>query len=202
MEAGGEQGQLAIDMSPTQPHTMTKNARSCESCHADEKALGYGIDGARSMRPPNEAVTVDLETVDGQILPKQTRPQLEAVANLPNDWSRIVDEQGNQLQTVGHHFQLSRALNNEERAKMNRQGACLSCHKSLPAESLATSFLHHVAKYTGQLPDTTDKHNALVHKIVMMSAWVQAGGAVLLPSALVLGIVLYRRRRRKLKVES
>lgn len=195
-EGGGDQGQLAIDMSPTQPHTMTKNARSCESCHADEKALGYGIDGGRSTRPPNEAVTVDLETVDGTILPKRTQIQLEAIENLPDDWSRIVDEQGNQLQTVGHHFQLSRALNNEERAKMNRQGACLACHQNLPTETLATSFLHHVAKYTGQLPDTTDKHNSLVAKIVMLSAWVQAGGAVMLP-IVAIGAGLYYRRRKK-----
>ena len=39
-EGGGDEGQLAIDMSPTQPHTTTKNARSCESCHASQKALG------------------------------------------------------------------------------------------------------------------------------------------------------------------
>ena len=54
---------------------------------------------------------------------------------------------------------------------MNREGACLSCHKNLPEESLATSFLHHVAKYTGQLPDTNEKHNSLVNKIVMLAAW-------------------------------
>jgi RNase P subunit RPR2 len=50
LEAGLERsavGQLAIDMSPTQPHTSTKNARSCESCHATQKALGLGIRGTR-----------------------------------------------------------------------------------------------------------------------------------------------------------
>lgn len=46
-EGSGEGGQLAIDMSPTQPHTMTKNARSCESCHASDKALGLGTSGTR-----------------------------------------------------------------------------------------------------------------------------------------------------------
>ena len=77
---------------------------------------------------------------------------------------------------------------------MNRQGACLACHKNLPTESLATSFLHHVAKYTGQLPDTTEKHNALVTKIVMLSAWVQAGGAAMLPLFAIGGGLYYRRR--------
>ncbi len=54
VEGAGAEGQLAIDMSPTQPHTMTKEARSCESCHASDKALGYGIGRAKNTRPPNE----------------------------------------------------------------------------------------------------------------------------------------------------
>ena len=53
-KAAANEGQLAIDMSPTQPHTTTKDARSCESCHASEKALGYGIGGGKYTRPPNE----------------------------------------------------------------------------------------------------------------------------------------------------
>ena len=48
---------------------------------------------------------VDLETVDGHILPERTVPQMEPIEGLPDDWSRIVTEDGQQLQTVGHHFQ-------------------------------------------------------------------------------------------------
>jgi len=44
-EGGGDDGQLAIDISPLQPHTIQKKARSCESCHANPKAMGYGISG-------------------------------------------------------------------------------------------------------------------------------------------------------------
>lgn len=195
-EGGGDGGQLAIDMSPTQPHTMTKHARSCESCHSSEKALGYGIDGGRSTRPPNEKLIVDLETVDGKILPKRTQTQLEPVENLPDDWSRIVDEEGNQLQTIGHHFKLSRALNNDERTRMSREGACLACHQNIPDASLAVNLLHHVAKYTGQIPVTADQHNSLINKIVLMSAWVQAAGIVGMPLAFFAGVVWYRRRHR------
>lgn len=196
-EGGGDDGQLAIDMSPTQPHTMTKNARTCESCHADEKALGYGIDGGRSIRGWDERTFVDIETVDGEILPKRTQPQMEPIKNLAADWSRIVDEQGNQLQTIGHHFKLSRPLNNDERARMSRQGACLACHKEIPKASLAVNLLHHVAKYTGQLPVTNTQHNALVNKITLLSAWVQAGGIVGLPVAAI-GIAVWWRRRKSL----
>ena len=151
LERGGDEGQLAIDMSPTQPHTTTKNARTCESCHASRKALGLGIGGTR---PWDEQHTVDLETVDGKILPEQTQPQMEPIENLDHDWSQIVDEEGKQLATVGHHFQLSRAFTKEEQLHISREGTCLACHQDIPDESLAVSFLHHVAKYTGQLPKT------------------------------------------------
>lgn len=198
-EGAGEEGQLGIDMSPTQPHTTTKNARTCESCHASQKALGYGIDGGKTIRGWDQRTIVDIETVDGQILPKQTRSQMEPIEGLANDWSRIVDEQGNQLQTVGHHFKLSRALNNQERANISREGTCLACHQELPKEDLAASLLHHVAKYTGQLPDTPKKHGTLVHKIVLIGAWAQVGG-VALAMAGVGGLVWWRRRAHQRRV--
>ncbi len=194
LEGGGDEGQLAIDMSPTQPHTTTKNARTCESCHASQKALGLGIDGTR---PWNEQHTVDLETVDGKILSEQAQPQMEPVENLDHDWSRIVDEEGKQLATVGHHFQLSRAFTKEEQQHISREGTCLACHQDIPTESLAVSFLHHVAQYTGQLPKTNQQHSSLIHKILLMSAWVQFGFAVSIPLITLSGIWYWRRRRRQ-----
>ena len=198
-EGAGDEGQLAIDMSPTQPHTMTKNARTCESCHASRKALGLGI---AHTRPWNEQHFVDLETVDGKILPQQTRPQMEPIANLDHDWSQIVDEQGRQVATVGHHFELSRAFNKEELDRMSREGACLSCHQEIPEHSLAVNLLHHVAKYSGSLPDTPEKHNQLVHKIVLSSAWLQAITIVGGPLAVVAGLAWWRRRRLRRLAES
>lgn len=190
------EGQLSIDMSPTQPHTTTKNARSCESCHATQKALGLGIGGTR---PWNEQHTVDLETVEGEILPKQTRPQQEAIKNLDHDWSQIVTEEGVQVATVGHHFQLSRAFNLEEMLHISREGTCLACHQDIPDESLAVSFLHHVAEFTGQLPKTTDQHSGLVHKIMLMSAWVQLVAAAMIPLAATVAFWRWRRRRHAAK---
>ncbi|MEM8912062.1 MAG: cytochrome C [Planctomycetota bacterium] len=193
-ETSGD-GPLAIDMSPTQPHTMTKHARSCESCHASDKALGYGIDGGRSTRPLNETLVVDLETVDGTILSDRAQTQLEPIENMPDDWSRIVDEDGNVKQTIGHHFRLSRALNNDERRRMSRDGACLACHQEIPRQSLAVNLLHHVAKYTGQIPITAADHNSLIHKITLMSAWTQAIGIFGLPLGCAVTALWFRRRR-------
>ncbi|EMI21315.1 cytochrome c family protein, partial [Rhodopirellula maiorica SM1] len=154
-EGGGEDGQLSIDMSPTQPHTITKNARTCESCHASNKALGLGIG---STRPWNQQHVVDLQSIDGTILPKKSQPQMAAIENLDHDWSQIVDRDGQQLATVGHHFQLSRAFNKDELNRISREGTCIACHKEIPTASLAVSLLHHVAEYTGQTPKTPDEH--------------------------------------------
>ncbi|TWT52491.1 hypothetical protein Pla22_01150 [Rubripirellula amarantea] len=194
VEGGGDEGQLAIDMSPVQPHTTTTEARTCESCHASAKALGLGIG---STRPWNEQHTVDLETIDGEILPKRTQPQMEAIENLDHDWSQIVDKEGNQLATVGHHFKLSRSFNKEEIEHISREGTCIACHQSIPEESLAVSFLHHVAQYTGQLPKTSRQHDSLVNKILLSSAWAQVGGAFVL-GMLTIGVFgRYGRRLRK-----
>lgn len=195
-EGSGDEGQLAIDMSPTQPHTTTKNARTCESCHASDKALGYGIDGGKTIRGWDKKTIVDIETVDGKILPKQTQTQMESIEGLSDDWSRVVDEDGNQLQTVGHHFKLSRPLNNAERANISREGTCLACHQELPTEDLASGLLHHVAKYTGLLPNTPEKHSSLVHKILLIGAWAQVGGGAAAALACVGAIAWWRRRRR------
>ena len=198
-EGSGQEGQLAIDMSPTQPHTTTAEARTCESCHLSDKALGYGIGGGKLTRAPDQPVTVDLETVDGHILAKNTRTQMEAIEGLVADWSRLVTEDGRQLQTVGHHFTRSRPLNNEERSHIDRQGVCLACHQEIPDRSLAVSLLHHVAEYTDQLPKTSEQHNSLIHKILLLSGWVQVAGMIGMPLAVLGGVGWYVWRRRKKK---
>lgn len=84
---------------------------------------------------------------------------------------------------MGHHFRLSRALTRAEQLHISRQGACLTCHQGVPGKSLAVSFLHHVAKYAGQLPVTNAQQNRLLPKIMLSSAWVQCVDAWGLPAA-------------------
>ena len=197
-EGAGPQGQLGIDHSPAQPHS-TGHARSCESCHLSEKALGYGIDGGRLNRPWDKPTVVDLMTADGRVLPQSARPQIEPIAGLEADWSRFVTEDGRQLQTVGHHFSGSRPLNDKERANTDRQGLCLACHQEIPTESLAVSLLHHVGRYADALPKTGKEHATLIHKTLLFSAWGQSGGIVLVVLAFLALIywLIFRRRFRK-----
>ena len=193
LEQGGDEGQLAIDMSPVHPHTVTKNARTCESCHASQKALGLGISGPR---PWDEKHFVELETVDGDILPKQTQPQMQPIENLDHDWSQITDTEGNQVATVGHHFQLSRAFNKEEQDHISRQGTCIACHQEIPDQSIAINLMHHIAKYGDRLPTTNRRHNSLLRKLTLVSAWGQVIALpLLLLSVVVIGGFLWKRRR-------
>lgn len=196
VEGGGEAGQLTIDSSPMNPHTMTKNARRCPSCHDTAKALGRGIDNGSLMRPPNEGLIVDLETTDDEIIPTDYETQIAAIKFLTSDWSRFVNEEGKQLQTVGHHLKGSRPFNAEEQAHISRRGVCLSCHQEIPNGSLAVGILHQVGKCTGQLPKTPQQHSSLLHKTLLIAAWAQVGAMAAVPLAGVLGVAWFWRRRK------
>jgi hypothetical protein len=198
VEGAGKEGQLGIDHSPLHPHTVQKRARTCDSCHASDKALGYGIAGGILYDDPSKEHTVDLTTGEGQVIPDHTSPQMTAMDGLVADWSRFVDETGKQLQTVGHHFRLSRPLNNEERGRIDRQGVCLGCHQEIPDGSLATGLLHHVAEAGGLLPKTDAEHTGLLHKIARLAAWTQ----VLAPFILLLILFLIWRLRKRRKANS
>lgn len=185
-EGAGAEGQLGIDISPVQPHTTSKSARSCESCHANPKALGYGIKSGEIYEPPNVPYVAELSSADGEVLSERGQTQISAIPNLTMDWSRFVTEEGQQLQTVGHHFPNSRPLNNEERANIDRQGVCQSCHQSIPEKDLAISLLSHVKEVTGKKIDKED-HEKLLNKNIRLAAWMQ----VLIAGILVVGLVVF-----------
>ena len=46
------------------------------------------------------------------------------------DWSTIIKE-GQQVQTVGTHWPLSRSLTKEMRDAMERTGLCMGCHREM-----------------------------------------------------------------------
>lgn len=94
-------GFSGIMHNPIQPHTVSKEARTCEDCHANRKALGLG---------------------SGYYDPK--------ASGLPIDFEleRIVDENGNQIQATSHYG--ARPFNKEEMERISRVGSCIGCHKS------------------------------------------------------------------------
>lgn len=192
VEGAGKEGQNAIDMSPVQPHTISKRSRTCESCHTDVKALGYGIDGGKNTPNPEEGFIVDLMSADGKILSQYAQPQMMGIKNLKNDWSRFLDENGTQLQTVDHHWKLGNPLTAQQRLKLDRQGVCLSCHQSIPEGDLAIDAMTHAALIAGVEVDN-EMHGDILGKILHIGAWVQ----VTLPLLIGGGIMLWWWRRKR-----
>ena len=195
VEGRGAEGQIGVDHSPLQPHTTRREARSCESCHGNPKAAGYGIDGGKNDVDPAVDQFVDLMDGDGALVTADAKPQVAKTGGLVADWSRFVTEDGEQLQTVGHHLSLSRPLDDRERALLEREGTCVACHQSLPDGDLAVSAMHHVAQMLDALPVDTDAHASLVHKIVRVAAWAQ----VLLAAGLLAAALLLLRGWRRLR---
>jgi hypothetical protein len=195
-ENGGEDGQLAIDIAPVQPHTTQLKARSCESCHNNPKAMGFGINSGDLFYPPNEDYVMDLLDANGKVIPKNKDTQFNRIENLNMDWSRFLTENGKQLQTVGHHLSGSRPLNRQELMKLDRRGVCLSCHKDIPDGSIAVNLMSHVAKYGGVTIDNK-QHSSILHKFLILSAWVQVLFALCVGFILFyLGKKWYSRRRK------
>jgi hypothetical protein len=194
VEGAGSEGQNAIDMAPIQPHTISKHSRSCESCHNSDKALGLGIDGGKTRGDVSHALIIDLMSADGKVLPTIVDEQIPAIANMRDDYSRFVDENGKQLQTVGHHFSLSQPLNQKQRDKLDRRGVCLSCHATIPEGNLAVSAMVHAAEMADINIDSA-MHSTILSKLLLLGAWVQVLGGVI--GGVILAYIFYRFRRRK-----
>ncbi len=93
-------GLYGIATNPIQPHTVSRKARTCESCHANPKALGLGS-GIYDSRANGLALPFELE--------------------------QIVTIDGKQLQATSHDG--ARPFNRKELMKMRRVDICAACHK-------------------------------------------------------------------------
>lgn len=156
---GQERTPLGIDMAPVQPHSAQRKARTCESCHNNPKALGYGIaGGVFQTKYPIDIVEDLIDQKTGKVIPKRHQIQIAAIPKLDFDWSTIVkDDQ--QVQTVGTHWPLSKALPKEIRDGMERTGLCLGCHR----EMTNTELWEKVAQ-PGTLTD--NEHIEMLNKLL------------------------------------
>ncbi len=193
VEDAGKEGVNSIVMSPVQPHTVSKKSRACESCHTNAKAMGYGINSGAYFSDPSKTTIVDLMDANQSVLPAQIDEQIPGTPNLHHDYSVMIDKNGKQVQTVGNHWKLSAALDNETRAKLDRRGMCLSCHKDIPKGNLAVSAMTHAANMAGVKIDRK-MHGHILNKSMKISAWVQ----VLIPImiALLLGWFFFIRKKK------
>jgi len=195
VEGAGEEGQNAIDMAPIQPHTIQKRARTCESCHASDKAIGLGVGGGKLNGDASKTTIIDLMSADRKILAKRVDEQIPAIPNLKHDYSQFIDENGTQLMTVGHHWKLSGPLSKEQRDKLDRRGICLSCHIDIPAGNLAVSAMTHIAKMADFKIDKKE-HNGIVNKLLTLGAWIQILGGVFVGVLIMFGIYISFFKKR------
>ncbi len=134
---GQERVPLGIDMAPVQPHSAQRKARTCESCHNNPKAMGYGIAGGVFQTRYTEDIIEDLiDQRTGKPIPKRYQIQIPKIEGMDFDWSTIINDKGEQVQTVGTHWPLSRALDEKTRTAMNRTGLCMGCHREMTNEEL------------------------------------------------------------------
>ena len=132
-------GKKGLDHAAVQPHTAGRQARDCESCHNNPKALGYGIMGGRFMKGYENGFTVDLETAFGETIPGQTQMQSVAIPKLDHDLSQIVTRDDEVLVTVGSHWPLTGPLPKEMRDRIERTGLCMGCHQNMTNEEIWTA---------------------------------------------------------------
>lgn len=92
-------GTSGIGTNAIQPHTVSREARSCADCHATPKALGLGS-GHYVSRDNGLPIDFELE--------------------------RIVDEDGVQIQQTAHDG--ARPFNKDELSRISRVGTCIACH--------------------------------------------------------------------------
>ena len=158
-ELGQERTPLALDMAPVQPHSAQRKARTCESCHNNPKAMGYGISGGVfQTRYPEDIVEDLIDQKTGKVIPKNYQIQIPKIEALDFDWSTIIKD-GQQVQTVGTHWPLSRALPKEMRDAMDRTGLCMGCHREMTNEQLWSKV-----STDGQLND--QQHIELMNKLL------------------------------------
>ena len=201
-EGAGTEGQRGIDMAPIQPHSISRQARTCESCHANPKALGYGIGGGRFQTGYSQDIVEDLvDAATGEIIPDQTQIQIAAIPDLEMDWSQIVTRDGEQLQTVGSHWPLSRPLDNEERNRMEIIGGCIGCHQNMADRVFWDEQI--IAKYGSA--QTAEQHMEIINQMIRENVIEESAPPVALYVVLTLiagslvggGVVFFLRRRKK-----
>jgi hypothetical protein len=86
-------------------------------------------------------------------------------------------------------------LNKEQLIKLDRKGMCNSCHQEMPSGDLAVSAMVHVSEMAGMTIDK-EVHGTILNKLLLLGAWVQILGGMLLGGLVV---YLYLRGRRYMK---
>ncbi|MBI2494981.1 MAG: cytochrome c, partial [Candidatus Omnitrophica bacterium] len=118
-------------MAPVQPHANAIPARTCESCHTNPKAIGYGTANSRSQGELRGDAPHFQNLAEGFYgdLPgsKTAKWQVPKIEEFPYALDQLVTRSGKQVQNMPHVE--DRPLNTAERNKVEREGLCVACHQ-------------------------------------------------------------------------
>ncbi len=124
-------GDSAATMAPVQPHSITAVARTCENCHTDPKAIGYGAGNSRSTGKTGDGspLFTDMSKgVNGDIPGSGAPWQVPPVTGFPWSLDQLVDRNsGKQIQNMP--LPGDRPLDRDIRMKTEREGLCIACHQ-------------------------------------------------------------------------
>lgn len=124
-------GLPAPTLAPLNPHANTLVARTCEDCHTNPKAIGYGTAKSRSasrLEGDGPMFANQATGVRGDIPGAATAvDQVPKITDFPFSWDQLVTRSGKQLQNMP--LPQDRPLNAQERDRTEREGLCVACHQ-------------------------------------------------------------------------
>ncbi|MBI2266569.1 MAG: cytochrome c3 family protein [Armatimonadetes bacterium] len=124
-------GHNSPTLAPLAPHSTTLAARTCEDCHTNPKAIGYGTGNSRSAQQilGNEPLFQNLSKgVYGDIPGAKTgKQQVPKIEKFPYALDQLITRDGKQIQNMP--LPEDRPLDNQERNLVEREGLCIGCHQ-------------------------------------------------------------------------
>ncbi|MEE9218510.1 MAG: hypothetical protein V3U98_05530 [Acidobacteriota bacterium] len=130
-------GFLAPTLAPLNPHANTLIARTCEDCHTNPKAIGYGTGVSRSagILQGDAPLFADQSAGVGGDIPgaETATEQVEKIPDFPYAWDQLVTRSGRQIQNMP--LPQDRPLDAAERGKVEREGLCVACHRNYGTET-------------------------------------------------------------------
>ncbi len=124
-------GQDSPTLAPLQPHSVSLVARTCENCHTDPKAIGYGTANSRSAAVLNgdHPEFQDLShgvygDIPGAVSAKWQVPR---IPDFPFTLDQLVTRGG--WQVFNMPLPEDRPLDQNQRNLVEREGLCIGCHR-------------------------------------------------------------------------
>ena len=155
-------GHASPTLAPLSPHSVTLIARTCEDCHTNPKAIGYGTANSRSGQKllGDAPLFQDLSKgVYGDIPGAKTgKWQVPKIEDFPNALDQLVTRSGKQVQNMP--LPEDRSLNQKERGLAEREGVCIGCH-----QYYGTEEWEKIVKKFGRA-ETAERHDKIVSEAI------------------------------------